>query len=206
MNINIIEDFIHKYNDFIFLVLYVTAPILIGIIYTLIRYIYLKSKGKNYFYSNMVIEKDLLLKKKLKIEDLQSTTWNANISTVSTVTSILMAVIALIVSFMYGKDLNFTDSLFFYFILCIVGIGTIFSASSLQFWRLCMDKGKSVKQYIKYRSIATNLDILGWSCIYFSIFFLVALVNIAVSIILSSIGTLFFVLVLEIKYHIINNK
>jgi hypothetical protein len=154
----------------------------------------------------MVIEKNLLLKNKLKVEDLQNTTWNANISTVSTVTSILMAVIALIVSFMYGKDLNFTDSLFFYFILCIVGIGTILSASSLQFWRLCMDKGKSVKQYIRYRTIATNLDILGWSCIYFSIFFLVALVNIFVSVLLSSIGTIFFIMVLEVKYYIINNK
>jgi hypothetical protein len=190
-------------KDFYGKIFSIFIPLSIVIIYILIRTYWVRRKEKKQAYVENSIAKEatLLRKGKISVEELQAGIWNFNASGVLTLTSISFAIIVLGVGYLYDKSLPHYDRLFFDIIILSVSVGAILSAASLQFWHLCLDKGRAIEDYIRLRNIATLFQVISWLSLYISIFLAVSLVNTVFGILIGIIGGIAIIVILEYKFN-----
>ncbi len=180
-------------------------PVAFTITYILIRAVIVSKKRKKdrgYINSSIGKEGNLLKNKRITVDELQAGIWNVNASGVLTLTSISFAIIVLGVGYLYDKKLPHYDRLFFDIIILSVSIGALLSAASLQFWYLCLDKGRTIDEYIRLRRIATFFQVISWLSLYVSIFLAVSLVNTAFGITIGVIGSMAIIIVFEYKFNL----
>lgn len=191
-------------KEFYYNLLSVFFPIFGGFLYLYIRSFYVPT------FSQISYELKQLKENPELLNQLQSSTWNANLNSVSIVASILVAVVSMIVAYMYSTQqknkLDEKDYFYIYrnIILFIVSLGMILSALSVQFWVVCMDYGRPLEDYFSARIYATTTNLFSWLFVYIAIFMLISLINKFIATLITLTSVVSFILYHEWRiYHYI---
>jgi len=182
-------------EDFIIKIIINAICFLLIITYIIIRNL----RKKDFVYSIINKEKELVLMKKLKLDILQNNSWAKNLDEITSFSSISVAIVLIVVAYLVEKDLPYFKDLYFKIILFIISIGAVSYTLSIQLYNNAISKMPLINWTLKQRKIGATFQVIGWYALIASIMLCIMLVDTYLGTICNLYTVISVIIIYEIK-------